>query len=477
MSARAWLLSIALALDASAQTLPKAPPPTRRDDVREVLHGVEIVDPYRWLEDGSSPETRAWIDAQNALHTGAWTGAPDARRPSAQRLGGPQPLRRPVGARSIAADGISVRSDGRRTTSDPLRARGPRRRGRGAARSPSAQPRPHDRRDRGWTSPRTARVLVYGLRRGGEDETELRVRDVATRTDLPDVAPARPLPRRLAAPRRQRASTTPPRTAGRASASAITPWARRRSRTSEVFGSGYGPEPVDRRPRLGERAALLLTRAARLGPQRGLRAGPGGRRAARAHDRQGRRRALPRRVRGRPADRADGLAGAALAHRRGGPQGPGARAMARDRAPRARTPSRGSSLAGGKLVVHDLHDVASQLAARLARGRGSGSLPLPGRGQRRRVSQARWRRRRALLRLQLVHHSRLDTTARASRTVQVEPWWRPQVPVRLGGVRDEAGLVRVEGRHQGPDVRRPTARAWRSTASARRCSTATAAST
>ena len=42
------------------------PPETRRDDVREVLHGVEIKDPYRWLEDQESAETRAWIDAQNA---------------------------------------------------------------------------------------------------------------------------------------------------------------------------------------------------------------------------------------------------------------------------------------------------------------------------------------------------------------------------------------------------------------------------
>ena len=33
------------------------------------------------------------------------------------------------------------------------------------------------------------RVLVYGRRRGGEDETELHVRDVDTRTDRPDVLP------------------------------------------------------------------------------------------------------------------------------------------------------------------------------------------------------------------------------------------------------------------------------------------------
>jgi hypothetical protein len=25
-----------------------SPPPTRRDNVVEVIHGVEIVDPYRW---------------------------------------------------------------------------------------------------------------------------------------------------------------------------------------------------------------------------------------------------------------------------------------------------------------------------------------------------------------------------------------------------------------------------------------------
>jgi len=46
----------------------EAPPETRRDNVKEVIHGVEVVDPYRWLEDRKSPETQAWIEAQNA-HT------------------------------------------------------------------------------------------------------------------------------------------------------------------------------------------------------------------------------------------------------------------------------------------------------------------------------------------------------------------------------------------------------------------------
>jgi len=43
----------------------KAPPTTRVDNVTETLHGVTITDPYRWLEDQNSPETRAWINAQN----------------------------------------------------------------------------------------------------------------------------------------------------------------------------------------------------------------------------------------------------------------------------------------------------------------------------------------------------------------------------------------------------------------------------
>ncbi len=36
------------------------PPPTRTDDVKDDYHGVEVADPYRWLEEQQSPETRAW---------------------------------------------------------------------------------------------------------------------------------------------------------------------------------------------------------------------------------------------------------------------------------------------------------------------------------------------------------------------------------------------------------------------------------
>src|SRR5688500_14926513 len=56
---------VVIASSASVQAQVPKPPATRVDNFREVLHGAEIVDPYRWLEDQEHPETRAWIDAHN----------------------------------------------------------------------------------------------------------------------------------------------------------------------------------------------------------------------------------------------------------------------------------------------------------------------------------------------------------------------------------------------------------------------------
>ena len=60
--------AVLLTVAAGAQqgvTVPP-PPPTDVREVVDTLHGVDVPDPYRWLEDQEAPETRAWIDAQNA---------------------------------------------------------------------------------------------------------------------------------------------------------------------------------------------------------------------------------------------------------------------------------------------------------------------------------------------------------------------------------------------------------------------------
>lgn len=42
-------------------------PTSRKSDVIDEIHGVKIPDPYRWLEDLDSEETRKWIEEQNKL--------------------------------------------------------------------------------------------------------------------------------------------------------------------------------------------------------------------------------------------------------------------------------------------------------------------------------------------------------------------------------------------------------------------------
>ena len=53
-------------------------PETRRGDVVETLHGDAIADPYRWLEDAASAETRAWVETQSRL-TESWLEPHQAR--------------------------------------------------------------------------------------------------------------------------------------------------------------------------------------------------------------------------------------------------------------------------------------------------------------------------------------------------------------------------------------------------------------
>lgn len=55
-------------------------PPTRKGDVVDDYHGTKIADPYRWLEDDNSPETKAWVEAQNRVTFGYLASIPGRER-------------------------------------------------------------------------------------------------------------------------------------------------------------------------------------------------------------------------------------------------------------------------------------------------------------------------------------------------------------------------------------------------------------
>jgi prolyl oligopeptidase len=165
----------------------KAPPPTRQDNVREVLHGVEIIDPYRWLEEDDSPETRAWIDAQNA-HTDALLGSLPARERIEKRL--TELMKIDVLGGPIERNGSYFFFKRRRDQDLSVLYRR-----KGLKGKDEVLIDPHPMSADHTTSvgladvSRDGTLLAYSIRRGGEDEVEIRLMDVETRRDLPDRLP------------------------------------------------------------------------------------------------------------------------------------------------------------------------------------------------------------------------------------------------------------------------------------------------
>ena len=82
------LLLLALAACTTTTTTTTAPPPaakvpvpaTEAKAVTETIQGVEIADPYRWLEDQESPATRDWINRENAYTDAMLSQLPDKSR-------------------------------------------------------------------------------------------------------------------------------------------------------------------------------------------------------------------------------------------------------------------------------------------------------------------------------------------------------------------------------------------------------------
>ncbi|MBT3223870.1 MAG: S9 family peptidase, partial [Proteobacteria bacterium] len=60
-------------------------PAAHRGDVVDDYHGTKVADPYRWLEDPDSAESRAWIDEQNKI-TQTWLSVVQSRDKMRQRV-------------------------------------------------------------------------------------------------------------------------------------------------------------------------------------------------------------------------------------------------------------------------------------------------------------------------------------------------------------------------------------------------------
>jgi prolyl oligopeptidase len=52
-------------------------PPARKGDTVDNYHGTMVADPYRWLEDPDSHESRAWIEAENEVTSSYLAGIPE----------------------------------------------------------------------------------------------------------------------------------------------------------------------------------------------------------------------------------------------------------------------------------------------------------------------------------------------------------------------------------------------------------------
>jgi prolyl oligopeptidase len=160
-------------------------PATRKDPVTENLHGVEITDPYRWLENGDSPDVRAWVEKQNHVTEEFFRKLPGRERIRERlnvlldigTLGTPHPAKGRY---------FYTKREGKQNQPVLYVREGLRGKDRALV-DPNALAEDGTTALDWWFPTNDGRLIVYGLSKNGSEQSTLYVRDVTSGRDLPDV--------------------------------------------------------------------------------------------------------------------------------------------------------------------------------------------------------------------------------------------------------------------------------------------------
>ncbi len=167
-------------------------PATRKVGVVEELHGTRIADPYRWLEDGESPEVVAWTEEQNARTRKVMDRLPgrDALRGEVQDLLRLGTLTAPT-TRTTQRGGrryFYTKREGAQNQPTLLVRDGVRGGDRVILDASSLSADGTTALD-WWFPSRDGARIAWGRSESGSEESTLLVRDVASGKDLPDAIP------------------------------------------------------------------------------------------------------------------------------------------------------------------------------------------------------------------------------------------------------------------------------------------------
>jgi len=174
------------AADGAAQGGPLHYPPARKSDQVDNYHGTVVHDPYRWLEDPDSPESRQWIDGENALTTAYLSRIPE-REEIRQRLTAlwNYPRFGPPFRKRQSGFYLFLKNDGLQNQPVLYRQRGLHARP-DALLDLNALSRDGTLALSTLALSEDGALLVYGLQSSGSDWEEFRVREVASGRDRPD---------------------------------------------------------------------------------------------------------------------------------------------------------------------------------------------------------------------------------------------------------------------------------------------------